>query len=319
MKKTAYILLIAGLILFIALIVREGIPEILTALSSVGWGLFWISVFRIIPIALDALAWSVLFSKINSPSIPTLSWARWVGESINTLLPVAQVGGNIVRAKLVMDQGVDGMRAAAIAVIELTVGLATQFIFAFLGILLLLQQGGEELKRISLISGLIIGAFVLAAFYLTQRFGLFSYSIRFLNAIVRGNELIGLAGGAKNLDIRISEMYRKHRELIVSSFWRFMSWVTKTGETWLALYFLGFPVTFQEALIVESLSSAVRISAFAVPGALGVQEGGIIIICSMIGIDSEIALALALIKRTRELFVGIPGLISWSVSESRRL
>ena len=319
MRKILYLTSLAGLVLFIALIVHEGVPGILAAMAVIGWGFVWIAVLRVIPITLDAFGWSVLFSEKNNPPISILIWARWVGESINTLLPVAQVGGNVVRARLVIHYGVAKVKAGAIAVVDLTIGLATQFIFAFTGVFLLLQGGKEEGNSITLIAGLIAGFFVLSAFYLAQRFGLFAYFTRFIQTVLRSKELISVVGSAKTLDLKIVEIYRNHRNVVKCGFWRLLSWFTKTGETWLVLYFLGFPVTIQEALILESLCSAVRISAFAIPGALGVQEGGILIIGGFIGISSEIALALALVKRLREILVGLPGLISWSIMEGRHL
>jgi hypothetical protein len=57
----------------------------------------------------------------------------------------------------------------------------------------------------------------------------------------------------------------------------------------------------------------VRAGAFAVPGALGVQEGGYVMLGRVVGIGPEIALALSLAKRVRELVLGIPGLIAWQL------
>lgn len=265
MKKIFYVTLTAGLLLFIGLIVREGVPEILTALSVAGWGLILIAIIRIIPIALDAIGWSALFNKLHTPPLLALSWARWIGESINTLLPVAQVGGNVVRAKLVTRYGVEGIRAAAIAVVELTIGLVTQLLFAFAGGFFLLQHSVEGFKKSSLMLGLIACSFILMVFYLTQRSGLFGYFARFFKTMAKGKDFVSLVGNAKSLDMKVEEIYRKNREAMVCGFWKLLAWITRTGETWLAFYLLGFPVTLQEALIVESLSSVVRVSAFAVP------------------------------------------------------
>jgi putative membrane protein len=315
MRRTLYFTSLSGLALFIILIIREGIPDILASLSVAGWGLVWIALYRVVPIVLDALGWSVMFHKDKTPSIFVLSWARWVGEAINTLLPVAQVGGNVVRAKIVNRYGISATRAGAIAVVDLTNGLTTQCVFALFGASLLLIQGGEKTNVAVLVTGLLIGVFVLSMFYITQRLGLFTYVARVLQTLSRRKEFMSFVGGAKSLDQKINDIYKKNHEILISSFWRLLAWVTRTGETWLALYFLGFPVNVQDALIIESLSSAVRVSAFFIPGALGVQEGGILIICSFLGVNSEIAIALALVKRVRELLVGIPGLVSWSISE----
>ena len=60
---------------------------------------------------------------------------------------------------------------------------------------------------------------------------------------------------------------------------------------------LGHPVTWVEALLLESLGQAIRGAAFAIPGALGVQEGGYLLLAPLAGLSSDTALALSLAKR----------------------
>jgi hypothetical protein len=63
------------------------------------------------------------------------------------------------------------------------------------------------------------------------------------------------------------------------------------------------------ALLLESLGQAIRGAAFAIPGALGIQEGGYLLLAPVAGLSPETALALSLAKRTRELILGLPGLL----------
>ena len=62
----------------------------------------------------------------------------------------------------------------------------------------------------------------------------------------------------------------------------------------------------------------VRALGFAIPGALGVQEGGYVLICSLFSVAPSEALALSLIRRVREIVLGVPGLVLWQWSELRR-
>ena len=54
-----------------------------------------------------------------------------------------------------------------------------------------------------------------------------------------------------------------------------------------------------------------RALGFAVPGALGVQEAGNILVCGWVGIGPQVAIELSLLKRIREVALGIPGLLAW--------
>jgi hypothetical protein len=82
---------------------------------------------------------------------------------------------------------------------------------------------------------------------------------------------------------------------------------------------MGRPTSLADAFVIESLGMAARSAGFAVPGALGVQEAGFIMVCGLFAIPADIAIALSMVKRARELWVGIPGLMLWQWSEVQRL
>jgi uncharacterized membrane protein YbhN (UPF0104 family) len=82
---------------------------------------------------------------------------------------------------------------------------------------------------------------------------------------------------------------------------------------------MGHPVDYGTALIIESLAQAVRGAAFIVPGAIGVQEGGLVVLCAVFGIPAPMAIALSFVKRVPEIVLGIPGLLIWQGIEGRQL
>jgi uncharacterized membrane protein YbhN (UPF0104 family) len=88
-----------------------------------------------------------------------------------------------------------------------------------------------------------------------------------------------------------------------------VGWLVGTGEVFLILQLLGHPVSWVTALLLESLGQAIRGAAFAIPGALGVQEGGYLLLAPFAGLSPDSALALSLAKRSRELLLGLPGLL----------
>jgi uncharacterized membrane protein YbhN (UPF0104 family) len=82
---------------------------------------------------------------------------------------------------------------------------------------------------------------------------------------------------------------------------------------------MGVPVNATEAMILESLSQALRAAAFPVPSGLGIQEGGFIALGGLFGIPPEAALALSFVKRVPDLAIGLPGLLAWYWLEFQRL
>ena len=125
--------------------------------------------------------------------------------------------------------------------------------------------------------------------------------------------LNGIAG----LHDTIVVLYRNPRRLWSSCGYHLVSWLLGTVETMAGLYVLGVDAGLREALIIESLGQAVRSAGFAVPGALGVQEGGYILICGLLGISPQSAIELSLLRRIREVVLGVPGLIAWQRIEAR--
>ena len=97
--------------------------------------------------------------------------------------------------------------------------------------------------------------------------------------------------------------------------WHLAGWFVGAIEVWVVLKFMGYQVDFGDAVIIESLMHAVRGAAFAVPGALGAQEGGLIVLCAIFGVPPEAALALSLVKRIPDLVIGVPGLVAWQTME----
>jgi hypothetical protein len=78
-------------------------------------------------------------------------------------------------------------------------------------------------------------------------------------------------------------------------------------------------VSVGAALMLESMTQAIRHVAFIVPAGLGVQEAGLVVFGHVVGISGEMALAVGMVKRIRELAWGVPTLVGWQWAEGRRL
>ena len=118
------------------LLVDEGVGGILTVLSSVGLNIFWIPAFRVVPICLDAYGWRQLFAKDKKPWFSDLAKARWLAESVNTLFPVGEVGGHILRARIIGKKSQAGNEAGGTVMVDFTIGLLTQIVLTILGLAL---------------------------------------------------------------------------------------------------------------------------------------------------------------------------------------
>jgi putative membrane protein len=193
-----------------------------------------------------------------------------------------------------------------------------QIVFALLGLALL----GGRASLIPLagsgtaaVAGGCVLTLMIAGFYLLQRRGLFGKLTRLLQRVAGRRDWSGILKHAEAIDLALQGMYSRSARVTGSFALSLLGWVAGTGEVWLICRLLDSPVSWGDALILESLGQTIRSVAFAVPGSLGVQEGGYVLLAPLAGLRPEVALALSLAKRARELLLAIPGLIYLHFSE----
>jgi putative membrane protein len=305
--------LAGGLALFTALVVSLGVGEIARTFASAGTGLLWVVLFHVVPLWASALGWYCVLAPVERPALRAVLSARWVAESINQLLPALHIGGNVVRARRLARAGVPGSLAGASVVVDITLHLFAQLLFTLLGLVLLLAHVGGAGLDGGVLAGFVLSVASAAAFYTMQRRGLFGAMAVLLRRALRSSDLDALSAGAAAMDACIRRLYGQLGALAVAEVWHVASWLVGAGETWLALRFLGHPVGLATAIVIESLGEAIRTAAFPVPAALGVQEGGFVLLGGPFGLTPDVSVALSLAKRTRELALGLPGLVVWQL------
>jgi putative membrane protein len=244
---------------------------------------------------------------------------RWIGESVSTLVPSAAVGGDVVRARLAALRGAPIPTAAASVLVDITLGVFVQIGFTLLGLALIVTATGHHgFVRPTLI-GAVIGVLAIIGFYIVQRLGMFRFIGKMISRLANADDWHSLVHSGQSLDEAIRRLYARRRGVIGCCVWTATSLILGSGEIWIALHALGLRATLVNALLLQSMVLTIRSAAFPVPGALGVQEGGYVVIGNLLGIPGDAAFALSLIARVRELILGIPGLISWQLIEARHL
>jgi putative membrane protein len=304
------------------LIIDSGAAEVGRAMLVLGWWLLPITLFHLIPLFLDAVSWRELIPASSRPNVFSVTWIRWIRESISSLLPVAGVGGDVVAARLAHQQGVPGVQAAASMVVDITVSAATQLVFVIAGAALLAARSSDRAAATAtwaLLIGVAVFAAAIAGFVLVQHRSMFMVLARLARRVAPEKWLNGLAGSAPAIDDAVVATYRRGFAFLLSNLLRLVGLVAGAGEIWLVMHFLMRPFSVTDALILESLSSGVRAAAFMVPGALGAFEGGLVVFGALFGLPADISLAISLAKRVRELALGLPGLVVWQWVEGHRL
>jgi putative membrane protein len=318
MKRILLVAAGLGLALAILIVANEGFAAVGTAFASIGWGVALIVLFRVIQLAGAGLGWWYLFPRGSGCPPQVCVLVRWLREAINALLPVAQVGGEIAGARIVTFFGITGGLAGASVLVDMLMQAGTQFLFVLLGLALLVSAGVNETMLGWILIGVVVMALALTAFFMLQRFGGVRMVERALLKLADHPRWSSVARVA-NLHDHLLIIYDDLPRLAVAAVVHFAVWLVGAAEIYVALHLMGYPVSYGEAIVIESLGQAVRTSAFLVPGAYGIQEGGFIALCALFGIPAPTALALSLVKRVPDFVLGLPGLLTWHALESRQI
>ena len=112
------------------------------------------------------------------------------------------------------------------------------------------------------------------------------------------------------LDQTIFGFYRQHRGRFYRSTLIYLcGWTLDTIEIYLVASLLGVPITWSQALVVEAFTGVAKLLGVWLPGSIGVQESGIILMGKLVGLPGTFVAAYALIRRARELIFAGMGML----------
>ncbi|HEY4263769.1 MAG TPA: flippase-like domain-containing protein [Micropepsaceae bacterium] len=288
-----------------------GFERILSLVAMAGWAIPAVAAFHVTQIVASGCGWRMA-TREDARRLRGRSYYlfRWIREAINNLLPAAQFGGVVVGTRLIARRGVPLPSAIAGAIVDTTLEFVSQIAFTLLGLgLLFLGPADRSATHFALVAFLVIGALgvgLLAA----QWFGL-------AKLIELAAEKLGKAWGrpgpnaTKGLHHEIMALYRAPRRILGGLFFHFAAWVLGGFEIYISLSALGHGSSILACMVIEAFGQALKSAGFAVPASLGVQEGGYVLAGAVFGLPPETGIALSLIKRLRDIVLGLPALAVW--------
>ena len=197
---------------------------------------------------------------------------------MNNLLPLAQIGGEFVVARLLQRRGVRLAEAIGGTIADLLLELGTQVLFTVFGVALLVHIAGRsEVSDVATRALWVAGAIVGGAF-VALWLGLAAVIER---AALRMGRSLGWPASAEigGLHAALVGCFRAPLRVALAALWHLTSWLLGGLEVCLILHFFGTDIGLGSGLIIESLGQALKAVGFAVPGAIGVQEGVVMSSC----------------------------------------
>ena len=306
MRTLKILYFLIGVALLGVIITQTDLAEVGRIVVRIGWGAAVVLGLYFVTFLVDSFIW-----QLSLPSVPLggawlyrLWQARLVGEAFNMTVPAGGLGGEPVKAVLLKKYyGVDYREGAASLILAKTVNLIGLVVFLCVGFALML--GPVPLPAAySTVAGFGLAGFAGAtlAFFAVQRFGLSSAVAGWAS---RWPPLAGIAGSLghiRDVEGRLARFYVAHRTRFASAgLIALANWILGTLEIYFAMYFLGHPVSFAEAWVIEAVAQLVRAGTFFIPAGIGVQEGAFLLTSAAITGSPELGIAFAVVRRGREI------------------
>jgi putative membrane protein len=310
LKGTTYAALALGLLAALVMVLWQGFGVVAHTVALVGWWFPSLVLWYVLPAFAMGASWSMVFPPGVGPSLASLTYINYLGSSVNALLPVGAVGGEVVKALMVVRRGVAGAMAGAAVVTDKAAQAASQLAFGLMGVGALIYLEAHRDLVTGLLGATVFFCFLLGAFFWFQREGMFGRLARGLERVTRGRLWWNVVGSAAQLDDALDQIYRHRLRITAACSWRLVARLLFVVETWAIAQWMGHPIGWIEALMIESLTQTVRGMAFVVPSGLGAQEGAFLLLASAAGLPPEVALAISLVKRGREIVAGAPALLA---------
>ena len=308
--------LVAGVAALAWMLAAVGLAGIVHAVAAGGPALPAALLIHAGQLMLAGLAWHATLGELLLSRL-FVARVRWIREGVNTLLPAAHIGGQVVGVRLLVQAGAAPVRAVVGTILDLTLEAAAQLLVVLAATALLLaSRDGERDWLVWAGAGLGVLGFGVIALVVALRLG----ALRAVEAALgrAAARWPGAAGWSmEGLHATLMQRQADRGAMLRGLVYSAASWTLGTLEVWVILRALGVTPGLEACFVIESLAMAARSAGFAIPGAVGVQEGGFVLACGLFGIGAETALALSVLKRLRELIVGGTALLAWQFAGVR--
>jgi len=303
MRKVTLGFLMVGFLLFVLLVYQVGLGVVVGHLRLLGWRLPLILLPYTLAYLLFTLGWKAVLQK----DIPLLHLflIREAGEAMNSLTLSASLGGEPVKAYLLRSYEIPLEKGLTSVVVTKTAMTLSQMTFTILGIILATRQIGAKGPLLTFSITLALAWIPAMAFFIVlQRQGLFTTLLLPAKALsLFKTRLARWEDRIRSLDRQIATFYtRDARSFVLSCGLHLSGWMVQSLEVYLLLSFLELPVDLPTAFAIQGLSVLTKAAAFVIPGALGAQEGGNLLIFLGFSLPMEAGMTFSLVRRGRELF-----------------
>ncbi len=306
---------VVGLALFVFLINRFGVENIISNIKKTGWWIIPIIGVWALVYILNAWAWALVIKslkhKISYKDVFSISLS---GFAINYITPVVNLGGEPYKI-FALKKYFGLNNSVSLVVLYSMLHFLSSFVFWFIAIILAIIS-----LPLTIELQLILGAsfiFTLIGvwfFYARHKNGVFNSLLNLIRKLPFTTKLYEKLKLKEttltSIDNQIIELYTKQRKTFYASLsLEVIARVVASVEFIFILKSIGINITLEDAIYINAFSSLMLNLFFFVPMGLGIREGSLYLIMGGLNISSAIGVYIGLINRVREFFWIFIGLL----------
>jgi uncharacterized protein (TIRG00374 family) len=325
MKLFRLLFLALGLGLFGLVLAQADLDAVANHVGRLGWaGALGIPAVSLLPLLADTLSWQIVFTP------PRLGWGwfiklwqvRMVGAAIGKLTPAVGLASEPVKAVILKKiYALRYREGVASLLIAKTANLMAFVVFVAIG--MTLAFGGNRLPegyRVLAAASFAVLAIGIGGVFAVQRLRMLSALGAWFSRRRLGRPISRVLHHLHEMDDRLVHAYTRDRaRFLAATFLAVLHWILGAVELYLIFWFLGHPITVSEAIVVATMVDLVRAGTFFIPASIGAEEATLALVVTSITGEAGLGLAVAFVRRYRELlWIGVGLLIAWRMTGRTR-
>ena len=314
-KKTEIAFFIFGLAIFVFLVSRFGVDQILTNIARSGWSLLYALLVWLLIYSLNTFAWKILLDKEGTGiSLLRLFMVTVSGFAIDTITPVVAIGGEPYKVKALGN--ILGTRKSLSAVLTYrmvhVLGHMLMLLVGTLAALYFVQLPVSFVWALVAVGVVVLGIVIVILSGL--RYGVFH---RVQDILERMRVLRRAADALRKhehdfheMDRVVTHVYRNRRgKFLLAVLFEFLCRGCMGIEVYLILRGTGVDISVMSALFLYVAYSIIINVVFFIPLNLGVREGGLYFGLESLALPPVLGIYLGIMIRIREFVWILVGLL----------
>ena len=313
MKALSWLFWAAGFLLLLFLFLRLDSSVVWDSLGRAGWMGF--GLVLVAGLVLTACLASGLYPLLSGEASLKLTFAaRQVRDSAGDILPFTQIGGMALGMRVLVLGGIAPPRAIAAGVVDVTTEMIAQGLFIFIGIALAAPAIAADPN---------LGPYLgwLEGFALLFAAALIGFALLQLGGSHLAEKWLrphSIGASMASFRAALHQLYRQRSRIALSVALHLLGWFASGLWLWLVFRVLGTSLSPISAIAIQSLLEGLRSAMVFIPAAIGIQEAGYAALVPLFGLAPETGLAISILRRARDIAIGVPVLLIWQLVEARR-